>query len=156
MPRGIFPSCAAGTSTSLRLGRIAGLAFVLGAVAGCAGSTTTVTRTTTAATAAGPTTRTTVSASRSDAVGGSASSFAEIGTKSVGTIDVPLNSTLDWTCSGDCSSFRITNNPNDANMITVDASGSSGSIPIVAGTYHDVQVTTGGKWQFTIVPAGGP
>lgn len=79
-----------------------------------------------------------------------------VGTKSVGTIDAPLNSTLDWTCSGDCRGFAITNNPDDTSTIALRASGMSGSTPIVAGTYHDVRVITGGRWTFTIVPADGP
>ncbi len=156
MPRGPFPWRAAGTATSARLGRMAGLALALAALAGCGGSTTTVTQTRSVTIAGGSTRTVTVTVTTANPPASSASSFSGTATKSVGAIAVSLNSTLDWTCSGSCSRFRITNNPTDPNSISVDASGNSGSIPIVAGTYHDVQVTTGGKWAFTIVAAGGP
>lgn len=156
MARGIFPWDAAGTSRSTRLGRMAGVALALGALPGCGSSTTTVTQTRSVTIAAGSTKTVTVTATTENSPASSASSFSGTGTKFVGAIAVSLNSTLDWTCSGNCSRFRITNNPNDPDSIAVDASGSSGSIPIVAGTYHDVEVTTGGKWVFTMVAAGGP
>lgn len=156
MPRGPSPWRAQGTAISARLGRTAGLALALAALAGCGGSTKTVTQTRSVTIAAGPTTTVTVTATTANPPASSASSFAGTGSKPVGAIAVSLNSTLDWTCSGSCSRFRITNSSADPNSISVDASGSSGSIPIVAGTFHDVQVTTGGKWVFTIVAAGGP
>ena len=150
-------------SSSARLGRVAGLALVFGALASCGSSTRTITQTTTetrvtttVTAALGPTTTVTVTAGSATAPANSATFFSGVGTKSVGTIDAPLNSTLDWTCSGDCRGFAITNNPNDTGTIALRASGMSGSTPIVAGTYHDVRVITGGRWTFTIVPAGGP
>ena len=156
MPQGPSPWRAQGTATSARLGRMAGLALALAALAGCGGSTKTVTQTRSVTIAAGPTTTVTVTATTADPPASSASSFSGTGSKSVGAIAVSLNSTLDWTCSGSCSRFRITNSATDPNSISVDASGSSGSIPIVAGTFHDVRVTTGGRWVFTIAAAGGP
>lgn len=156
MPRGPVPWRAAGKATSARLGRMAGVALTVAALAGCGGSTTTVTQTRSVTIDAGPRRTVTVTATTASAPASSASSFSGTGTKSVGAIAVSLNSTLDWTCSGNCSRFRITNNPDDPDSIAVDASGSRGSIPIVAGTYHDVEVTTGGKWVFTIIAAGGP
>jgi len=156
MPRGPFPWRAAGTAISGRLVRMAGLALALAALAGCGGSTTTVTQTRSVTIADGPTRTVTVTATTANPPASSAFSFSGTGTKSVGAIAVSVNSTLDWTCSGSCPRFRITNSSTDPNSISVDATGSSGTIPIVAGTYNDVQVTTGGKWAFTIVAAGGP
>jgi hypothetical protein len=142
-------------STTARLGRNAGLALVLGAIAGCGGSATTVTLTKTVTTAA-RTSAVTDTGAASNAPASSASSFSGIGPKTLGTISIPLNSTLDWTCSGHCGRFTVANDASDSNTIAVDAGGSSGSVPVVAGTYHQVRVTTSGHWAVAIVAAGGP
>jgi hypothetical protein len=80
-----------------------------------------------------------------------ANAFSGSGQKSVGTINVPHDSTLTWTCSGECSTFAIANAPSDPNQIALDTSGQHGGTTAVsAGTYHQVQVISGGDWTFRI------
>ena len=75
-------------------------------------------------------------------------------TQNLGTINVPVDSTLRWTCSG-CSSsnFIINNDPGDANVIAVNSlNETSGQTVISAGTYTKVTVLGTGPWSFTITP----
>ncbi len=81
----------------------------------------------------------------------SSSSFSGNGEKSLGTINVPTASTLDWTCSG-CSAFEVSNNLNDSGTIGIASNAASGGSAIDAGTYHDVQVISDGNWTLKIVP----
>ncbi len=81
----------------------------------------------------------------------SSSSFSGNGTKSLGTINVPTASTIEWTCSG-CSAFGVSNNPSDSGAIIIDSNAASGSSAVDAGTYHDVQVIPDGNWTIKIVP----
>lgn len=79
------------------------------------------------------------------------SSFSGTGIKSVGTVNIPTDSTLSWTCSGDCSTFSVSNNPTDQNSISLFGAGShSGTTAVTAGMYHQVQIITGGSWTFRI------
>lgn len=75
-------------------------------------------------------------------------------TQNLGTINVPVDSTLRWTCSG-CSSsnFIIENDPGDANLIAVNSlNQTSGQTVVSAGTYTKVTVIGMGPWSFTITP----
>lgn len=79
------------------------------------------------------------------------SSFSGNGTKSLGTINVPTASTLEWTCSR-CITFGVNNNPSDSGTISIGSNAASGSSAVDAGTYHDVQVISDGNWTIKIVP----
>ena len=81
--------------------------------------------------------------------------FSGTNQQNLGTISVPTDSTLSWSCPG-CS---------DTNFIINNADGDSGFIPtngfeqvqgvdpISAGEYHTVVVdTTGGSWTIEITP----
>jgi hypothetical protein len=85
---------------------------------------------------------------------GSGGNYSGDGEKNVGTVNVSQDSTLHWTCSGDCSIFTINNDPGDANSISLSSAGSatSGNTSISAGAYHNVTVLTTGTWTFTISP----
>lgn len=81
--------------------------------------------------------------------------FKGNGAQNIGTINVPTQSTLRWTCptcAGD--NFIIENSFNDANEIDVNAEGpTSGQTVVDSGTYHDVEVNTEGQaWTVRIVP----
>ena len=75
--------------------------------------------------------------------------FSGTGSESLGTITVPPNTVLQWSCPG-CGAtadnpggdnFIITNNVNDPNQIDVNDLGqASGQTAVDGGTYHDVQV----------------
>jgi hypothetical protein len=75
------------------------------------------------------------------------------GSENLGPINVTQPSTLHWSCSS-CSNdnFIITNSPNDAHQIDVNAlDATSGQTYVDPGTYNDVSVNTeGGDWTITI------
>ncbi len=79
------------------------------------------------------------------------------GTENMGTVNVPSQSLLRWSCPS-CSNdnFIINNNPNDANQIEVNAlDQTTGQTVVDAGTYTDFQVEGGdGPWTVTISPGG--
>jgi hypothetical protein len=88
--------------------------------------------------------------------GGSATQhFSGSGQKSLGTITVPVDSTLSWSCAG-CSStnFIINNAKSDDNSIPTNGfQQTHGVDPLPAGTYHTVVVdTTGSDWTIDIKP----
>lgn len=81
--------------------------------------------------------------------------FTGTGTENLGTINVPVQSTLHWSCpSCGSANFVISNNINDNNQLTVnDLNVTSGKTAVDAGTYSDVQVLTEGQaWTITISP----
>jgi hypothetical protein len=82
--------------------------------------------------------------------GGGGRSYSGTGTTTVGTLTVPRDSTLRWTCERECSRFSISNSASDENSIALASGGHSGSAPISAGTYHGVRVTTGASWSFRV------
>lgn len=81
--------------------------------------------------------------------------FSGAGDKNLGTIVVPVDSTLIWDNGKDLlggkSNFVITNDYGDDNTIDANAIGTHDSTQVAAGTYHKVEVI-GTKWRFKIVP----
>lgn len=109
--------------------------------------THTVTHTTTVA--AAPSTSTTPTASGTQ-------TFTGTNATNVGTVSVPTQSQLRWSCAG-CGStgFTITNNPHDASSIPVNSQGAtSGQAVVAAGTYTNVMVQGTGPWSVTITAQG--
>jgi hypothetical protein len=87
--------------------------------------------------------------------GGGGGEYSGDGEKSVGTISVSTDSTLHWTCRGDCTVFGITSDADDnLDSISVDSANNatSGDTAVSAGTYHNVDVISTGSWSFTISP----
>lgn len=69
------------------------------------------------------------------------------GTENLGTINVPNNTVLKWSCAAcggaNGNNFIVGNNPNDANQIDVNGLDvAAGQTVVDGGTYHDVQVLT--------------
>lgn len=89
-------------------------------------------------------------APRSATPGGGGANYAGSGTSNVGTISVPRESTLRWTCEGECARFSIVNSPRDENSIGLKSGGRSGTTHIAAGTYREVRVVSSGTWSFAI------
>jgi hypothetical protein len=112
----------------------------------------TVTRTVTAT----QTQTETVTASSTAAPAGT-QSFSGANAQNLGTIKVPSQSLLRWSCAGcGSSTFTITNNSSDAGAIGVSAqNATSGETAVAAGTFTDVTTTGSGSWTFTIAPGGG-
>lgn len=81
--------------------------------------------------------------------------FTGQGSRDIGKVSVPVQSTLHWSCPS-CANdnFAITNSTTDAYLIHVDALGpTSGQAIIDAGTYHNVEIDTeGGAWTITVDP----
>ena len=81
--------------------------------------------------------------------------FAGANQQHLGTINVPTDSTISWTCPG-CggTDFIINNAQSDANAMPENGlDQTSGVDPLPAGTYNTVVVdTTGGSWTVTITP----
>jgi hypothetical protein len=75
-------------------------------------------------------------------------------TENIGTIHVPVDSTLTWSDSGAASdNFIINNSYDDGSQIGVNSlDQTSGKTVISAGDYHGVQVMGAGDWTFTITP----
>ena len=87
--------------------------------------------------------------------GGGGGPYSGDGEKNVGNITVAQDSTLHWTCSGDCSVFGISSDVSaQTNAISVDSANSatSGDTAVPAGNYPNVQVISTGSWSFTISP----
>jgi hypothetical protein len=82
------------------------------------------------------------------------------GTENLGTITVPNNTVLQWSCPS-CgpggatggANFIVGNSANDSNQIFVNGlNQASGHTVVDGGVYHDVQVNTeGGSWTLTFV-----
>lgn len=76
------------------------------------------------------------------------------GTKNLGTILVPVDSTVTWTNGktlGSADNFVVTNDFNDANTFDINAIGTHDTSQVSAGTYHKVSVI-GTNWTMKIVP----
>lgn len=82
--------------------------------------------------------------------------FKGVGSESIGTINVPTQSTLRWTCAscGGQTNFIISNSFSDNSQIATNASSqTSGQTVVDQGTYHDVQIVTEGQhWTIRILP----
>lgn len=80
--------------------------------------------------------------------------YSGAGDKNLGTVVVPVDSTLTWTNGkslGQPSNFLITNDFSDENTIDVNAIGTHDTTQVSAGTYHKVDVL-GTNWKMQIVP----
>ena len=74
--------------------------------------------------------------------------FSGNGGKNLGTIKVPTDSTLTWTCDGDIFSVR-----GESSLgIFVNSQAHSGDSAVAAGTYTGVLVNAIGNWTITIAP----
>lgn len=86
---------------------------------------------------------------------GRAQTFRGNGSQNIGTINVPTQSTLHWSCRS-CGhlNFVIDNSPSDGMLINVNALGPTrGQTVVDAGTYHDVAINTEGQaWTIKISP----
>ncbi len=81
--------------------------------------------------------------------------FSGSGQKSLGTITVPVDSTLSWSCASCSRTNFIINNASsdDHDMPTNGLNQTHGVDPLPAGTYHTVVVdTTGADWTIDIRP----
>jgi hypothetical protein len=76
--------------------------------------------------------------------------YSGVGDKNLGTIVVPVDSTLSWS-QPTKTNFVINNDFNDDNTIDVNAIGTHDTTQIAAGTYHKVEVI-GQDWKMKIVP----
>jgi hypothetical protein len=77
--------------------------------------------------------------------------YAGVGSKNLGTIVVPVDSTLTWSQKGS-TNFILGNDFNDDNQLNVNAIGHGpDTSQVAAGTYHKVDVI-GDNWQMKIVP----
>jgi hypothetical protein len=76
-------------------------------------------------------------------------SFSGNGGKNLGTVHVPKDSTLRWTCDGDL--FTVTD---DTSGLFVNSQAHSGDSAVAAGTYTGVSVNALGNWTITISPNG--
>jgi hypothetical protein len=157
------------TGGAVGIGIVAGLlGLAIGAGAGASSSdTTTATNTTTTTETSTETVAQTVtqkakpapaSASSVGSSGGGPSGtqhFSGSGQKNLGTISVPVDSTLSWSCEG-CSStnFIINNARGDDHVIATNGLNQTHGVdPLQAGTYHTVVVdTTGADWTIDIKP----
>lgn len=72
------------------------------------------------------------------------------GDKNLGTIVVPVDSTLEWS-QPTKTNFAITNDYSDDNTIDVNSIGTHDTSQVAAGTYHKVDVI-GTDWKMKIVP----
>jgi hypothetical protein len=82
--------------------------------------------------------------------GGEGNTFTGSGSRNLGTITVPSDSTLYWECDG-CSSFDVSSQTNsDGNSISVSSNASSGQSPVSAGTYDSVQVNADADFTIAI------
>jgi hypothetical protein len=99
------------------------------------------------------------SASTTPGVGSTGSgvqNFTGADTQNLGTIHVPSQSLLRWSCAGCANAtFVLSNNSRDAATIQVNSRNAvSGQTVIDAGTYTDVTGQGSGPWSFTITPGG--
>ena len=84
--------------------------------------------------------------------GNGRSSFVGTGSENLGTINVPTDSTLYWTCSScTATGMMVQSDPNgDFNDISVLQQGTQGQTAVSAGTYKNVQVDADGPFTITI------
>lgn len=79
--------------------------------------------------------------------------FAGTGAENIGTINVPTQSTLHWSCAT-CSggNFIIDNSATDDGQISVNSLNQTHGVTVIdAGTYHDVSINTEGQhWSISI------
>ena len=76
------------------------------------------------------------------------------GDENVGTIQVPVQSTLQWSSPG-AGLFGVSNSFDDPGTISIydiGAGSAAGHTVVDAGTYHDVSVTADAAWTITITP----
>jgi predicted RNA-binding Zn-ribbon protein involved in translation (DUF1610 family) len=81
--------------------------------------------------------------------------FSGTGQKSLGTIIIPTDTVVSWSCpSCGNDNFIINNADSDSNSFATNGlDQTSGVDPIAAGTYHTVVIdTTSGPWSITIAP----
>jgi hypothetical protein len=83
---------------------------------------------------------------RQKRIGEATRSFSGNGRKNLGTVRVPEDLTLRWTCDGGV--FQISA---DGGLF-VNSQASSGTSAVAAGTYRDVVVNAIGNWTITIKP----
>ena len=80
--------------------------------------------------------------------GDSDQTFSGNGSESLGTLEVPVDSTLEWTNDG--ALFQIFD---ESFGIAVSSLAPNGSTTVAAGTYPNVLVNAVGSWTITISPA---
>jgi hypothetical protein len=78
--------------------------------------------------------------------GGESQSFSGSGGKSIGTIAVARESTLEWTNNGELFDLH------SEKRVLVNSEAHSGTTVLEPGTYTHVRVNAVGHWTFTIVP----
>lgn len=81
---------------------------------------------------------------------GAGQSYSGNGEKNLGTVNVPVESVLDWKAAG--GFFAINNDPSDSDTIDVNSNANSGSTTVAPGTYHKVDVLATDQWSFTLRP----
>jgi hypothetical protein len=146
----------------------AGAGAVVGVTAGRKTTTTTVVSNNTVATTVTetqtetqvvrkPARTVTVNPASSAGPSGGGRTYSGNGDKNFGTIDVPVDSTLKWTCQCDpTNGFYLSSDINDqGNDISIQQNGSSGESAVSAGTYRNVHSIGNGTFTFRIVP-GNP
>ena len=85
--------------------------------------------------------------------------FQGTGQQALGTIVVPTDTTISWSCPACANNnFIINNAQSDVNAIATNGLNQTNGVdPLPAGTYHTVVVdTTGGPWTVTIGGATSP
>jgi hypothetical protein len=83
---------------------------------------------------------------RQKRIGEATRSFSGNGRKNLGTVRVPEDLTLRWTCDGGVFQIFV-----DGGLF-VNSQASSGTSAVAAGTYHHVVVNANGNWTITIKP----
>ena len=112
------------------MARVIAVVVVCALTAGCGGSAT-VTRTVTQTSQAQPV------------------QWSGNGTRSLGTITVPHDSTLRWTVSGGAILIGSDIGPGGASL-NVGSQSPSGESAVQSGTYRNVQVISTGDWTLSI------
>jgi hypothetical protein len=130
------------------------LAAILGLVVGACGSTQAPSPVTVTASVSAVPSTTTPAISVAPTQPAAKKSFAGVGTEDLGTITVPSDSTLSWSCPSCGSANYQIFNSDPGSLIAVNAlDQTNGTTVITCGTYHDVTVNTEGQqWAFTITP----
>jgi hypothetical protein len=80
--------------------------------------------------------------------------FSGVGTENLGTITVPVDSTLRWSCpSCGNANFQIFNNDPGSAIAVNGLDQTSGQTVVTAASYHAVTINTeGASWALTITP----
>lgn len=117
-------------------------------LAGCGGSTQTVTQVAQTVTATETVTQTSSPAAPAAPRG---HSFSGNGTEELGTVTVHAPSTITWHCDG-CAAFALTSHVTGTEAINVGSSASGGTSHVDPGTYPDTQVISNGSWSVVISP----